>query len=243
MAATRIDQGGSFCFRYGPVLSPTIRDGAWRRSVGRFRQSLDRRRLRRRWPPSPPPPQSPQSPQSSPFSLSRQTPQMPQALQSSKSSQSSRPSQAGSRNREPAPSFPPTSGLPGNGPTDGRKPQASAQASPGEGAGPSPGSLSPSSQGNGPAATAAYLSLIRAELVRRRHYPERARAQELEGTPVVVFSLDLSGRPFRPEVRGQAHPLLIRAALELLEGPPFPPPPVGWQEAFRIEVPVVYRLR
>ncbi|MFZ2961057.1 MAG: TonB family protein [Candidatus Ozemobacteraceae bacterium] len=88
-----------------------------------------------------------------------------------------------------------------------------------------------------------YVLSLRAELLRRKRFPEQARALDIEGTPILEFSIDLQGQPSEVKVKGAAPALLAKTARELVLQAPFAPPPAGWSCSTRIEIPISFRLR
>jgi protein TonB len=112
-------------------------------------------------------------------------------------------------------------------------------SSPGVGPGPAGGgSISPA-QGH-------YLSLIRARILARRHYPPLARQRQQEGVVRVRFRLSPSGalNPGVEVVSPSGFQILDEQARQcVLAAGPFPPIPREMQkDHLTIEVPIVYRL-
>ncbi len=89
-----------------------------------------------------------------------------------------------------------------------------------------------------------YLSLIRARIEARKHYPWNARNLGWEGEVVVSFSIDATGaiRGLKIDT-GSGYRILDRAALAAVtEAAPFPPPPAVLSPPVTIQVPIKFYL-
>lgn len=96
------------------------------------------------------------------------------------------------------------------------------------------------------AGSADYLAALRAWLERHKEYPSRARRRRIEGTALLVFVMDRSGKVLAQRIeRSAGEPTLDRAALEMIDrAQPLPPLPDGLGGArLEIRVPVQFRLR
>lgn len=94
-----------------------------------------------------------------------------------------------------------------------------------------------------PPAVAAWLARVRRAVERDKRYPEEGRARRLEGRVTVVFTVDRDGRVKGPAIEGGGQDPLSRAALALLAGRRFPPPPSEWNPAAPIRLPIHFSLR
>lgn len=95
-------------------------------------------------------------------------------------------------------------------------------------------------------AKAAYMQQIVAHLQRHKSYPAAARANHVEGTVTVTFTLNRGGSVIASHIaRGSGSAELDREALEMLKrAQPFPAPPPGLSDAqFPFTAPMRYYLR
>lgn len=91
-----------------------------------------------------------------------------------------------------------------------------------------------------------YLAAIMAALARHKHYPDRARLRGEQGTVLVAFAVDRSGRILSFDVRrGSGSAALDEAAEAMVRGTePLPPAPPNIPGArFEIILPVSFNLR
>jgi TonB family protein len=82
-----------------------------------------------------------------------------------------------------------------------------------------------------------------AHLSRFKRYPDAARSREAEGTPVVAFALDGSGRVTAASLaRSSGHPDIDAEAVAMVRrAVPFPAPPPGAPRSFSASI--GFRLR
>lgn len=83
--------------------------------------------------------------------------------------------------------------------------------------------------------------------MRLRRYPPRASMRQIEGTVLVAFELDASGKVLARSIeRSSGHDILDEAALSLIDRAspmPAPPPELARGGSLRFSVPIGYRLR
>ncbi|ATQ43091.1 energy transducer TonB [Caulobacter mirabilis] len=91
-----------------------------------------------------------------------------------------------------------------------------------------------------------YPAQVLAWIERHKRYPERGRAESLEGAVVVAVTLDRRGRVRAVDlIRSSGHGVLDDAALaQVRNASPFPAAPADstWSRR-RFEAPIVYRVR
>lgn len=92
-------------------------------------------------------------------------------------------------------------------------------------------------------AIARYLAQIRKSLDRSRVYPPEARKRRIEGVVPVRFRISDEGLVVGAEISGSAPGILAEAAIQMLAGRRFPPPPTGWQPSAAIELNINFNLR
>ncbi len=92
-------------------------------------------------------------------------------------------------------------------------------------------------------AIARYLAQIRKSLDRSRVYPPEARKKRIEGVVPVRFRISEDGLVVGAEISGSAPGILAEAAIQMLAGRRFPPPPTGWQPSAAIELNINFNLR
>ena len=97
--------------------------------------------------------------------------------------------------------------------------------------------LAGSSIGASPSAS-AYRSQVVAHLTRFKRYPMSAEARGAEGTPLVAFSLDGSGRVTGVSLsRSSGHSDIDAETLAMVRrAVPFPPPPPGAPHTFSVSI-------
>ena len=109
--------------------------------------------------------------------------------------------------------------------------------------------LSPSTLGHvhgTPGAAKSYLSTVRAWLEAHKRYPRAARLRHHEGTVLLRFVLDRTGRVVSYQIeRTSGFPLLDRAVEKLIQrASPFPAMPSDMeQQQLELIVPVAFSLR
>ena len=127
-----------------------------------------------------------------------------------------------------------------------KRESTAGDAGPG-GAGGDAGSSSEGGAGGGdPGARADYLDRLRAHLGRHKEYPRRARAQRIEGTVTVGFTVHPDGRITDTQIdESSGHRILDQAAERMLErASPAPSFDDDMdQSAITLSVPVSYGLR
>jgi protein TonB len=96
------------------------------------------------------------------------------------------------------------------------------------------------------AAAATYGQMVRAHLMRHKGYPQAARANHIEGTVTITFTLSRSGSVVSSRIsRGSGHAELDQETLDMLRrAQPFPAPPPGLSASqLAFIVPLHYNLR
>jgi protein TonB len=100
--------------------------------------------------------------------------------------------------------------------------------------------------GGSPGPTPDYLGVLRAWLERHKEYPRPARTRREEGTVLLRFVMERSGRVLSYRIeRSSGHPALDRAVEEMLaRAQPLPAmPPEIRQARLELVVPVQFALR
>lgn len=117
---------------------------------------------------------------------------------------------------------------------------------PGEGAGTDPGTDEGAGGGVGGGISPNYLASLQAWLERHRDYPTRARRLAQEGTALLYFSMDRSGRVLEARLaQSSGYDLLDQAVMEMIaRADPLPPMPQEMaQVRLELVVPVQFSLR
>ncbi|EDP63304.1 TonB-like protein [alpha proteobacterium BAL199] len=93
---------------------------------------------------------------------------------------------------------------------------------------------------------ADYMSQLRAWLERHKEYPHRARQRRIEGTALLVFVMDRSGRVLSHHIERSAGDRSLDHAVERMieRAQPLPGVPASFQQArLEVRVPVQFMLR
>jgi protein TonB len=87
-----------------------------------------------------------------------------------------------------------------------------------------------------------YFALVKSIIESKKRYPEEARRRGEEGTVVVSFTIDESGKPVNVRLASSSgSPSIDNETLRLIRSLRFPPPPDGKPINLRVEV--EYQLR
>jgi len=87
-----------------------------------------------------------------------------------------------------------------------------------------------------------YFALVKGIIESRKRYPEEAKRRGEEGTVVVSFTIDESGKPVNVRLASSSgSPSIDNETLRLIRSLKFPPPPDGKPINLRVEV--EYQLR
>lgn len=87
-----------------------------------------------------------------------------------------------------------------------------------------------------------YFALVKGIIESRKRYPEEAKRRGEEGTVVVSFTIDESGKPVNVRLASSSgSPSIDNETLRLIRSLKFPPPPDGKPVNLRVEV--EYQLR
>ena len=90
------------------------------------------------------------------------------------------------------------------------------------------------------------MSQLRAWLERHKEYPHRARQRRIEGTALLVFVMDRSGRVLSHHIERSAGDRSLDHAVERMieRAQPLPGVPASFQQArLEVRVPVQFMLR